>query len=122
MSSWKLDPATGDYVVEGGNPVTDETLKTPAYIRLKVQRLRWLYAPSSQYGSDYYASHIRIRSTEDLEKIGNKALKPLVDDLRAKSAEVITTAAARGSVELQARIVDDLGQVEVLTFTPLGVK
>lgn len=122
MKSWKIDPRTGDYIMERGSPVEDDSLITPAIIRLKVQRQRWLHAPNSKYGSEFYASHVRVKTTAELEKIGSQALQPLVDDGRAQNVDVQTTAAQRGGIALNIEITNSLGQPEVLTFTPLGVK
>lgn len=118
--SLKLDPRTGDYVMDGGKPVTDDTLLTPAYIRIKAQRENWLYAPNKAYGSLYYKSHARIRDVVVVEEIGRKALQPLVDDGRAESVTVVADAVARGAVGLKTIIVDNRGKPEILDFNPIG--
>ena len=106
--------------MSGGSPVQDETLNTPAVIRLLVPRTQWMYAPDSKYGSDFYAAHVRIKDTAQLEEISNRALAPLVNDGRAIEAVSTTTDAKRGAVELSVEITDAEGEVESFTFSPVG--
>lgn len=115
---WQIDPSTGDYVVLSGSPVEDTTILTSAYIRLKTRRTQWLYAPDTNYGSDFYKSHARILQTATLENYATKALNPLVTTNRAQSVSVATTAAQRGAIQLSAQIIDSSGQPQVLNFNP----
>lgn len=114
--SWLIDPKTGDYVIEGGVPVQTDSLVVPAYFRLKTRRLRWLYAPDTTYGSDFHLVKKR-RTTEDasfLESIAAQALQPILDDGRAESITVNTTATSRSGVGMQASIISDGGQEDTL--------
>lgn len=120
--SLKLDPKTGDYVVENGKPVTDDTLLTSAYIRTKTQRGNWMYAPDQNYGSEFFKSHARIRDVVVLEEIQRKALEPMVKDGRAKSVTVRATDVARGAAGLTSVIVDDRGKPEIFSFNPIGAE
>lgn len=116
----KIDSTTGDFMISNGQPVNEYTLLTAAYIRLKAPRLNWMYAPDTTYGSDYYSSHRRINNYVQLEQYGTAALTPLVNQNRAQSISVVTTAAQRGFVTQQATIINNSGQPEVLTFNPVG--
>ncbi len=122
MQSWKIDPSTGDYVIENGSPVETDSLTIPAYFRLKAKRGRWLNAPDTNWGSDFYT--ITKRPSENanqrLENIAVSALQPLVDDGRADSVEVNVLTASRGSAGLETKIVDASGEVETETFKGLG--
>lgn len=114
--SWEIDPKTGDYIMEGGSPKETDSLRIPAYIRLKTRRQQWLYAPDTQYGSDFHLVRKR-RTTEDasaIESIAARALQPILDDGRADSITVDTTATSRHGVGLQASIVEADGTVENL--------
>lgn len=119
MKNWDINPITGDYVMVGGAPTQTKSLKIPAYIRLKVKRGLWLYAPDAQYGSDY---HLIKHQTNNniIETTGISALQPLVDDGRASNITVETTDARRGGVALKTRIVDAQGEPEDIIFRPIG--
>jgi phage gp46-like protein len=117
----KLNPANGDYISENGKPVQDDTLLTSAYIRLKTQRGRWMYAPDGEYGSEFYQSHRRVRTVVEIEEMGRKALQPMIDDKRAQSVTVEADDVARGGVSLSTKIVDDRGRPQILKFNPIGV-
>jgi phage gp46-like protein len=114
--SWDLDPKTGDYIMQGGSPVETDSLRIPAYIRLKVRRAEWLYAPDDDYGSDFHLIKKR-KSTDDasnLEAIGARALQPIADDGRASLITVDTIAVSRHNVGLRTEIEDAGGEVETL--------
>ena len=121
--SWDIDPASGDYLLVDGNPVPTESLRIPAYVRLKVRRTQWLYAPDENYGSDYYTVKKRQTSREasSLEAIGARALQPMLDDGRASEIDVTAQTATRGSAGLQATILDAQGQPDQLNLQSLGV-
>jgi phage gp46-like protein len=119
-SSWKVDPETRDYALtEHGDPVQDTSLLTPAYVRLMTKRTGWLYAPDTNYGSDYPALHIRVPDAATVISAGEVALQPLVDEDRATSFTVELTGSARGDLRLRTRIVDDEGRPQVFSFTPI---
>lgn len=121
--SWKIDPRTGDYVMENGVPVPETSLRNPGFYRLKVKRTQWLYAPDSKYGSDYWTVKKRFNVIEanPLADIGEKALQPLVDDGRAQSVTVTPRASAgRNDAQLDATIVDANGEVENLNLPPVN--
>jgi len=122
MQGWNIDPKTGDYVMDGGAPEQTNSLKLPAYYRLKTKRLSWMYAPDNQYGSDYYTVAKKTKGTNQLlENIGSRALQPLIDDGRALDIELTAETKDRNSSELECRIVDSSGEVIVETFRGLGV-
>lgn len=122
MQNWQIDPKTGDYVLEGGAPVQTNSLTIPAYFRTKIKRQRWLYAPDSDYGSDYFTVSKRPseNGNQRLENIGAKALQPMVDDGRALQVEVTVVENRRDAAGLQVTIVDAAGEVEQETFPGLG--
>jgi phage gp46-like protein len=121
--NWDRDPITGDYLLQGGSPKQTDSLRIPAYNRLKVKRGTWLYAPDSSYGSDFYT--ISKRPTENanarLENIGLAALQPMLDDGRASEIDVTLTENQRSASFLKVDIVDAAGELETETFTGLGV-
>ena len=121
--SWEIDPKTGDYVLEGGAPKQTDSLRIPAYFRLKAKRGTWLYAPDAQFGSDFYTLTKRPseNANKRLENIGIAALQPMLDDGRAQEITVDVTQNKRGATQLATTIVDASGEVEVETFTGLGV-
>lgn len=123
MSTWLVDPDTGDYVMEGGSPVIDNTLKTPAYIRLKAHRNGWLYAPNSTYGSDFYREQRKhtLNTPEAMRNIALRALQPLIDEGRADEITVTAESNGRYAVILNVRILETSGIVTTLEFNPLGV-
>ena len=121
--NWDLDPSTGDYVMEGGSPVNTESLTIPAYIRLKVKRGTWLYAPDATYGSDLYLIKKRrtTQSPTNVETAAAAALQPLLDDGRASEIDVTAIVATRNAVGLQTTIIDARGEPVLLEIPSLGV-
>lgn len=108
--------------MSGGAPEQTNSLKLPAYYRVKIKRGQWLYAPDSSYGSDYHTLKKRpsINSNSLLENIGANAVQPIVDDGRAKSIEVQVTENGRHATGLKCKIIDASGQVELVTFPGIG--
>lgn len=122
MQSWDIDPTTGDYILLNGSPVTTNSLRVPAYIRLKTKRTQWLYAPDSQYGSDFYTVQKRPaeNANQRFESIATKALQPMVDDGRASQVQADVTAIPnRNSVAMDIIVTDANGEVEQVTFNGL---
>lgn len=119
--SWTIDPETRDYSQEGGSPVVDRTLKTPAYLRLTVPRTRWLYAPNASYGSDYWTQNVKNDKARPgvLEAIGKRALQPMVDDGRATEVSVVADDRGRYHCHLDTKITDAQGQTEEIAVTPM---
>lgn len=122
MQSWDIDPIKGDYVNDKGSPKQTNSLKVPAYFRLKTKRQQWLYAPDSKFGSDFYTVQKRPaeNGNQRLETIGASALQPIVDDGRATQVEVQITQNTRSAAILSAHITDASGNVETQTFSGLG--
>lgn len=119
MSSWKINPSTGDYIMENGAPVSSDSLVYPAYYRLKIPRAGWLYAPNDLYGSDYWMVKKRTGAGSDsgLINIGNKALQPMIDDGRASDVDIETAAVSnlnRNNAALTVNITDIGGEVDKL--------
>lgn len=121
--NWKIDPRTGDYVLEGGKPVQSNSLQEPAYFRLKTKRTQWLYAQSVDFGSDFYLLTKRQtnRDASRIETIAANALQPIADDGRASSIEIETVLVNRNAVGLQVTIEKADGQLEELILPSLGV-
>jgi phage gp46-like protein len=120
--TWAIDPNTGDYVMSGGSPVVETGLLTPAYLRLKTPRTRWLYAPDTSFGSDFYKQNLK-RSTENINQlrvVAENALRPMVLDKRARDIEVAFSNQARHAVGYQVKILDAQGQIESLNLPPIG--
>lgn len=119
--SWLIDPTTGDYAIVNGNPVRDESLQFPAYVRMKIKRGAWLYAPDTDYGSEY--SNVRKRTNKTpalLQSIGERALQPLLDDGRATDIEFETMVSNRNIEQLQVTITDSDGATLSFQLTPVG--
>lgn len=119
---WDIDPASGDYLQENGRPVNTNSLRLPAYYRLKVKRKQWLYAPDDKYGADFFKIVKNSNQTpSQVETVGGRALQPLVDSGRALTIDVTTDQTSRHGISLKTNIVDAEGNVETVTFTSLGV-
>jgi len=119
--TWLINPITGDYVVTNGDPVRDETLQFPAYVRLKLQRNSWMYAPDTNYGSTF--NNVRKRTSNSrtlLRQVAEKALQPLIDDRRAVTIDVENTDNARHAEALDVTITEREGSVTSFSFNPLG--
>lgn len=116
---WEVDPKTGDYVMEDGAPKITDSLKIPSYIRLKTKRGAWLYAPDTEYGSDFHLMKKR-RSSENastIEDAAARALQPIVDDGRATEIEVETQVLTRNNVGMKVDIIDSTTErVETLVL------
>lgn len=123
MQNWKINPATGDYVIENGKPVETNSLTIPAYIRLKVKRKGWLYAPDDNYGSDLHTLTRKQtnRTPSSIENLAARALAPIVNEKRAKSITIDFAASARHGVGLETKLVNSSGQIEQLNFNAIEV-
>jgi phage gp46-like protein len=120
--SWLIDPITGDYVINKGNPVRDDTLQFPAYARLKIRRGSWMYAPNSDYGSDYSTVRKRTNTTQALlESIGNKALQPMIDDGRASEVVFSLDQSSRNGESQICSIVDTDSNILSFELPSVGV-
>lgn len=123
MSSWSIEPKTGDYLQENGSPVPTESLQEPAYYRIKVRRNKWLYAPNTDYGSDFYTVKKRFQTGDvnSLSNLADRALEPMVSDGRAES---VTTAyqksSGRNDVQLQVDIIDAEGEPQSFNLPMIG--
>lgn len=120
---WDLNPVTGDYLQVGGLPVETDSLRVPAYYRLKVKRKKWLYAPNDLYGSDFHLINRRQTNSDGslVEDTGGKALQPLLDDGRAQIIDVETAAVARHGIGINVKIISAAGRQDELNLLPLGV-
>lgn len=123
MQSWDIDPKKGDYVMTSGAPNETDSLRVPAYFRLKIKRKKWLYAPNDKYGSDFYTlKKVPPNNTSQVfENVAAKALQPLADDKRAKQIIVTADEVSRNGASLTAEILDASGEAEVVTFPGLGI-
>ena len=122
-NSIKFNPATGDYELSGGKPVTDTTLLTPSYIRLKANRQRWLYAPDTDWGSDYYLLRKQLTTQPATREIrtGEKALEPLINQDRASETIIEVVERQRGATLLKIQVKDSQGESEDPVLIPIGV-
>lgn len=121
--NWDLDPKNGDYIMEDGAPKQTDSLRIPAYVRLKTPRTRWLYAPDDRFGSDFYLLQKRqtTRDASQVETVAVNALQPIADDGRARSIEVDAVQVARHGVGLETKIVEASGRLDNLLLPSLGV-
>lgn len=123
MQGWDVDPKTGDYKMVNGAPSQTDSLLLPAYYRFKIQRGKWLYAPDTDYGSDFGSVKKRpgVAANEVMENIGERALQPILDDARAKSITITSTPAGRHGFDLATKIIDAQGEVQQTVFKGLGL-
>lgn len=123
--SWKIDPTTKDYEQSGGSPVIDQSLRMPAYFRIMTPRLKWLYAPNTSFGSDFYTRKSKQTANEPSvnEAMAYRALRPILDDGRASLIEVEAIATGRQYNQLEARLTDAAGgdEPDSITLNPIGV-
>lgn len=120
--NWDRDPTTGDYIMKNGSPVQTDSLRVPAYTRLKVKATQWLYAPDKNYGSYFFRLQKRQtnRDTSTVENVAANALRPLTADGRANQIDIDFDAVARNGVGLNIKLVSDAGVAEELKLNPLG--
>lgn len=122
--SWFIDPSLRDYTLdERGRPVIDETLNTPAYIRLTAPRGNWLYAPNKKYGSDFFNTRIKrtLNNFATGAAIARRALQPLIDNKDAISIAIVSTKNTRYALEFSATIVDNVGNENNIVLNPVGI-
>lgn len=118
--SWRINPASGDYVVANGSPVRDETLDFPVYVRLRTPRRGWLYAPDNRYGSVLEDVKRQNNQTSTLlANVMRDALRPLVETRRAASIDVLPTRSERFKEELGVTYVTRAGEERTFTFDPV---
>lgn len=118
------DETTGDYVIDAdGRPVLDSTLAPPTRTRILAHRGRWLHAPNSEWGSDFYR-YKRKKSVDFRDGLGesivSKALAPIAADGRADNIEVETQFTKRGGVAYAVTLLDRQKQDEYTITTPVG--
>lgn len=120
----RIDPVQKDYVVENGAPVQDKGLLTPAYIRMTAPRGGWMYAPDEDWGSDFATlkKNITTSDASNIVDIGERSLKPMIDDGRASDATVEITARSRNNVGLKTTLVDALGENVETFLIPVGAQ
>lgn len=123
MQNWEIDPQKRDYVLEKGAPKQTDSLRIPAYVRLKTRRGEWMYAPDTSFGSTFHLQKKRVTSVGNsvVEDIAADALQPIVDDGRASEISITAETKTRNNVGMSAEITDAVGRVERLTFSGLGV-
>jgi phage gp46-like protein len=121
--SWEIDPQKRDYVLDRGAPKQTDSLRIPAYMRLKTKRNTWMYAPDDQYGSEFHLKRKRRTSGDnsEVEDLAVSAVQPIVDDGRASEIEVQSVLRTRNNVGMKINITDAEGNVETLSFDSLGV-
>lgn len=121
MQSWKVNPESGDYLLDKGRPVETNSLQMPAYFRLRTRRREWLYAPDDKYGSDFHT--VTRNQTQNgptfIEALAEQALQPVVDDGRASEIEITGKLESRSNVSLEVAITDSSGKIERLVFTEI---
>jgi len=121
MSSWNLNPATGDYIMVNGAPQPTESLTIPCYYRIKIPRKQWMYAPNTSYGSDL--NTIKKKTGTASLKMIEAACQPIVTDGRASSVSASyqnVQPSSRNSGAVQVAIVDAQGTPQNLNLPPVG--
>lgn len=119
--NWLINPATGDYAIANGDPQRDETVQFAAYLRLKLQRESWLYAPDTGYGSDFARVKKRTANAPQLLiAVAKKALQPLQDENRVTTIEVESNGSARHYEALDITLTERDGNVASFVFEPVG--
>lgn len=115
---WTVDPKSGDYVMEGGSPKLSNSLVMPARVRLRAHRTQWMYAPDTNWGSDFYA----LKKTPLDQQVNTgettaaRALQPIIDDGRASQIDINAVVSKRGALGLKVDIFDAQGDVETLNL------
>lgn len=132
MQHWDRDPKTGDYVMQGGAPKQTNSLRIPAFLRLKINRREanrspnrkgWIYAPDDRYGSGFYLirKNQTVSDRKLVEHVATEALSPLVEDGRASVINNTVTESFRHAVQMSTKITTASGQPEEALLTPIGV-
>jgi len=120
--SWLINPANGDYLIDKGNPIRDESLQFPVYVRLKVKKDSWMYASSSDYGSNYSTVKKRISITQSLlRSIGTRALQPIIDDGRALEIDFSVVTSNRNLEEQLCTVIDNDSNIVSFELSSVGL-
>lgn len=115
-----INPGTGDYVIEKGDTVQDFSLQFAAYVRMKVKKKKWLYAPDNNYGSDIYKVLKRGNNTPRLlETLSFKALEPLILDGRAKEVTAFSKPLSRNNCNIEINILEVNNSIQTFEFNPV---
>lgn len=115
-----INPRTGDYEIEKGDTVPDYSVQFAAYVRMKVKRKLWLYAPDDSYGSDFYKVLKRSFNTPRvLETMTAKALQPLIDDKRASEITAFSKPLTRNMCNIEVSIVETNRTIQTFEFNPV---
>lgn len=119
----KIDACKRDYELdEFGNLKIDKGLGTPAFFRLRIPRNQWLYAPNTQYGSDFYLfqKNPTTGTGRAFVNTGDRALQPLIDQGRADNINVELTERSRNGVGLEVDISQVRNDETETIFVPIG--
>lgn len=119
--SWQINPANGDYVMTGGAPTDSSDLIYPAYYRISIPRLKWLYAPDTKYGSDL--NTLQKKAGNAALNMIQTALEPMIDDGRALAVDPEFTSpqpASRNMAGIKINITDAEGTVTTLPLPTIG--
>lgn len=121
--NWDIDPQKKDYVLERGSPAQTDSLRVPAYVRLKTRRGTYMYAPDTRFGSEFHLQKKRRTSVDNstVEDLAADALQPIVSDQRASEITIESEVKTRNNVGLQAQIIDKDGTIDILKIVSLGV-
>jgi len=120
--SWLINPQTGDYVIEDGSPVRDESLQFPAYARIKTEKEKWMYAPSRDYGNSLVGLGKRQTTTPGLaRKLIEKALAPILNDGRASEIEVDVSEVTRYGISTIINIIDENNQDQTIELRQVNI-
>ena len=118
------DPSNGDYVVVNGSPVRTNSPTVPAFIRTKVPRAAWLYAPNNKYGSNV-AKITRFTGKRNgaataIESAVAQSIEPMVELGEIQDSSVTAIDANRNGVQVKIVLLDINGQEQELILRPVG--
>lgn len=115
MSSYiSIDPSTGDWLVEGGDFKTTDSLQVPAYNLLKCPVGAWMHAPTNTYGSrlNEIKRNLTTKYPVNVEQAAVNALKPIIDTGRAKRIDIKAENMTRYSVHFSTKIYQSNNKIE----------
>ncbi len=119
----RINPLTGDYVMDGAKYEYTSTIETGCYHQCKGQRNRWPGDPNA--GSDLYLIPTKglTRSTVVFaEDAIRRALQPFIDSGDATDLQIETEVEPTfGRLILQSSITDvQAGQLNLTDIAPVG--
>lgn len=116
-----IDTVTKDYIPLNGQIQNSNQLEAQIYQLIQTPKTKWLYAPDSNYGSDFYTllnQRQRLSKSQILQLV-TSALDPLTSTGELTLTSLTVPVLTLGTVNIDIEGVDSSGEKVKFTINPL---